>query len=170
MKKILVLIIAAVLLSGCSRSQYDSLMKDYIPVETETETDINSFEPTESSDTKELFISKWGYSVFQDAATPYLIDEEKVGLMVNIGDANLDDIDNFWTALKINLQTIPTLKDNNDYPYMYVNAVTSDGTPVMVVFIDTSDIENISISLCKNTDYDEYIKYSVVELENTLGE
>jgi len=145
-----------------SRQNYDTVLSA-ANVQAATDDDKNSNTQSNTS-----FISKWGKSMFSNAMA-YEIDNNKVGLIITLDKVDENSIDIFISTIKINLQMIPVLIHDKDPRLMYLKAVNADGTPILEIFIDASELDDIRTEYMASNDYINIVNNSLESLESTLN-
>lgn len=115
------------------------------------------------------FISKWGKSMFSNS-TAYEIDDNKVGLIISLDKVDGNTIDLFITTVRINLQMVPALIHDNDPKLMYIKAVNVGGSPILEIFIDASDLDDIKTEFMPTNDYIDIVNSSLDSLNKALND
>lgn len=172
MKKLSVVLLLIIMFASCSKpdpsteteslqSQYDDLQSKYEDL-LEKSSDVSLHQSMD-----DLLISKWGSTLFDDA-TAYIIDDNKSGLITTLEETEDTDIDILVSKILVNIQTIPSIINDNDCSLMYIKVVDTEGLPIIEVFIDASDTDNIKTEFMASNKFMDIVNKSISELNSVL--
>lgn len=169
MKKIILILLAVLLLTGCksgvSQQEYDDLNNKIDTLQSQyDELKNKSSVPMLNVDDK--FISKWGNSTFGEDTESYRINEDTAMLIVDLGEAEKKDLEIFFSAFKANLHAFDAMDNAYEIPYLFIKAVDSSFSPVCEFFLDVSNPSNPKSEISISNSYSDIVNEVINETYN----